>query len=222
MSKQLLCLIGLVFSSFFCFGQTDTSQVKIEKVDHDELEEAFDDGGLSDIKNAIKIDLAALMAGSFTISYERQIAGIFWMEVGGGPILSYLGIEYPNKYGGDLSAFSDDEISAPSGGINFYLMPKVVGENTIFTVERSSLGLLYRYRKYKLDPPSGSSSSGTYEVTVNDFALYFGMVFELSDRLFFELAYGLGVRSTKYSEDLELEKANDFVVPLGLNIGYTL
>ena len=53
----------------------------------DDLDDAFDDGGLSDIKNSVAINVSDLVEGSLSIRYERLIGNSHTLYVEGGLVL---------------------------------------------------------------------------------------------------------------------------------------
>jgi hypothetical protein len=193
--KKIILIASFLSISFLSISQ-DSS-----------LDKLFDDGGISTAKNLVKFNVAFLLVGDFSFSYERIITSGFTVEIGAGALLPYYTTEFPYYI---FNEGVNNEINNPKSGYSFSIMPR--GFYSPGAPESFYIGFNYRIRHYNLDKSI---------VICNDFALVYGSQLALYKKLFLDYSIGFGYRAIKNSLVSNNEKLRgSFIMPVSIKIAY--
>jgi len=145
----------------------------------------FDDGGMGNPRNAIKVDILQAVGGDVVFSYERFLHDAFSLEVGAG----FLRGKYLPPF---LTAIDNEEfLSEREGGYKFVITPMFHP----YEDPRDGLiyGLQFFVRQNKgISLSSSNEEAGTYDRTDTYIGYYQGYRFEIGDYLSMELAFSGG------------------------------
>lgn len=187
--NQIFTILFLCLS-IHALGQEDVSQY-------------FDDGGLSNTKNQVKVNLAAMINGDFTVSYQREVINPLHIEVGVG----YLSDDYLIDRNGLSENYLTQDHRYSVSGYSFFFNPKLryKGDGAL----NLYLGLKYRNRKYTQDQLE--------ILSIQDYVIHQSAEIIIGQRLILDLGFGFGYGLVKSNVDR-------FVIlafPLDLKVGYT-
>jgi hypothetical protein len=161
----------------------------------------FDDGGISEASNMVKVGIFSLAVGDLPIYYEGQLTDFISIELGAGLQLNYY-ISAP---------YMPIDINPPVSGFSLWMQPKYHFNDQQF------YGLLIRHRHYQLT---------ANDVVMNDIAVIWGFTYDLTGHLIIEYSYGIGLRFLKDHDNLA---ANTFdynghkvvpSMPISFKVGY--
>lgn len=196
--------VSLTFLAFFI----SFSGAEAQDSGSSDVSYYLDDGKKGSAGNIIKINLASLLPGDLSFSYERKINKTFSIEGSAGLLLPYY---TPEAFG----IFTDrQEIIDPQGGYSFSIQPKIYyagkGFDYVYT------GLQYRRRHYNLEDG--------VEIEFSDFTINYGYQFFITGRWMLDYHLGIGFRFKKYSglspKAGQRAEIGGIVMPLALKIGY--
>lgn len=165
-----------------------------------ELSEVFNDGGLRERKNILKVNFIPLFQGELPVYYERVLTKNLSFEVG-------LGLQLP-YYLPDIGMLGDGPLGSehPSFRVQWWLFPKYYFKEA---PEMGFVGVILRQRNYHVE-------EGDYKVT--DIIYSYGLQFFLSDNVMMEMNLGIGYRSLKNLTTNTKEPG--FTAGYGLKLGY--
>ena len=179
-TKQLLIL--LIFSkNAYC--QSDS------------LDYYFDDGGLSNTNNIVKLNCTGIFYGDYTMSFERKINSFLTIEAGLGLWNGKLifNAEYPVNI----------RMPIPKPTITYFFQPRFYYR---FKEEGNALEFMYSsfmYRKRKADLRSDSLSN--YQmINFTDFFYTTGYQGYIGKRLTFDASFGFGFTFNNYTTKNQL------------------
>ncbi|MCZ4407278.1 hypothetical protein O3Q51_00550 [Cryomorphaceae bacterium 1068] len=167
---RLPALLIAFLAPFLAFTQSDVSKY-------------FDDGGMSNLKNAYKIDLMQSVGGDLTFAYERFIWDVFSIEVGAAVLLKSSVVPFNALLDG--SDFTEKR----DGGYKFIITPM------LHPYEDPMNSLVYGMQFFVRQGrgiESGNPELGKYDRRDTYIAYYQGYRLELADRFSGELAFTLG------------------------------
>jgi len=186
-----------------CFSITFSQQNQ-----NSEIAQYFDDGGIAEKSNFIKMNFASLVAGDLSLSYERKFGKKIGLELSSGFIMPF----YIWEFG--MLGFESNESSliSPIGGYSYNLQMKYYYflENT--KSDGAFIGFQYRKRNY---------NQKTYNFDFNDYYINFGVQYFIATRTLFTYELGLGFRySNTFRYDDYEEEYVDIVLPMALKLSY--
>ena len=173
----------------------------------DENAQYFDDGGLSNKKTTVKLNVAAVVTGDLPLSVERAFGDRFVLEAGAGILLPYYLREIPELIFPDEDL--TDWITDPKSGYSFLIQPKFfLGEYP----RGSYLGLQYRRRHFNMTEETVTFQSVTFN---------WGFQLPLGERLVMDYGFGLGFRGVTLDSETRSEPSElELAIPLIVKIGY--
>lgn len=201
---RMKILFTLILTCFSCF-------IVIAQDSKNNVDQYFDEGEVSSLKNSFKYNVASLYNGDVHFNYERVIGSFFSIELGAGYLLPYYN---HNAY---YAASQNDFTFSPQGGYSWSVMPRAYfNYNAPFAIY---FGVKYRKRNYTLE--NGSSKMVQY-------AMIAGYQFLVNDRICIDLNYGAGFDlytgpREMLEEDVEYiesEKEKMLVMPINISVGY--
>ncbi len=166
-----------------------------------DLSEVFDDGGLSQRKNLIKINIVPLFQGELTFNYERILTDHITAEVG-------LGFQLP-YYMPDIGMFLNDgsaTIEKPAFSVQWWLFPKYYFQAA---PEMGFVGVILRQRKY-------DTNENDYNIT--DIMYSYGIQMFKGDKMLIEFNIAIGYRLQK-NQTVKLKKEG-VAIGYGMKVGY--
>lgn len=134
---HLLLIVSFLLTNYQLIAQKDTSQ-KSENILQYIEDKVFES------KNILKFNLASVVAGDLSVSYERIISNSFGIEGGAGILLPFY---TPNL--NELIGSKTQIINNPKGGFSFIFQPKLYLNEE--APENAFIGLKLRVRNYKQD-----------------------------------------------------------------------
>ncbi len=159
---------------FFLF--TAASFFSTAQSGDDDVDQFFDDYEVNS-NNIVKLNLTGFYIGEAAFFYERILFDRVGIEAGAGIMLPYNNPELQYSIGSAVNALEE-----PSGGYSFHLQPKLYHSTSPDGIYYS---IYYRHRNYKQ-----SDSSFVY----NDIVATSGIQRFITDRIGFDLTYGIGIR----------------------------
>lgn len=144
----------------------------------------LDDGGYSQIKNFISVDLSKLLVKSISVRYERTFGTSFSLTAG----IILLNPNQNQKFYIDIMNVYDQD--------NRYYYPKAAGINPFFEAKYKinykeshfmSIGLGYRYAAFETS-------------YMQDIYGTFGNIYKLNNRLFWTWGGDIGLRLIKITD----------------------
>jgi hypothetical protein len=164
----------------------------------------FDDGGISNPKNIIKVNANYCIGGDISFSYEYIFTDRFALEAGYGTITHIFDIF------GELDEYVSKNLV--EGGYSYLILPKM------YFLQKAPLynycGILYRNRLFK----------HTYkDVYVRDISVVYGVQFNWGKRVYFDYIVGIGnsrIRSYKRHTYDNIENTILFSLRLSLGISF--
>lgn len=195
--SRIICLFFLVLISIPVFPQTDKNA------------KYFDDGGIADTKNVLKIGLTSIIIGDLPIFYERVLSRSASLEFGVGLLLPYYNPEIIQLI------FNNSVITNPDGGFSLWLEPKFYVYDS--APQEYYLSLLLRRRQYSQD---------------GDNIVFYDFIGNVGYQLFFkskyvtDLSYGMGLRYIDGPESIQDEIDSgvpiQFVFQINIKMGLKL
>lgn len=195
--KRYLCAPIITFFLFLSF---DTVYAQSDSIQDNSY--YFDDGGISDAKNVIKLNILSTINGDLSLFYERVLFNSFSIEFGAGLILPYYITELPKL-------FSDEaEIKKPDSGYSLWIHPKYYFQQK--APELYFIGIQIRRRNYNQD----------YQTIVyTDITLNYGLQLILAKRIAFEYNIGIGYRFSDETASSQKTGINELIIPIGIKFG---
>lgn len=172
----------------------------------------FDDGGLSNKKGLVKVELLNVISGDVLIGYERYLFKHLSVFVGAGPRLSYWNAGITSLFSGDPDEML--EIPDASGGYVFAL--------EVRRYPSSRTNGLYSSLSYQLQSVSRASGDA-YRTSIYSIGL--GYVYPITSRLQVDGAFGVGVKILNEAASKSLNPNSNgnyfnFTPTLNLKLGY--
>ena len=165
----------------------------------------FDDGGISESKNLVKINVLSIVNGDLPVYYERIIGKSFSIEFGAGILLPYYIPELPQLF------LDEPEIENPDFGHSLWIHPKYYIQHE--APELNYLGIQFRRRSYTQDNQA---------IIFTDLTFNYGLQLIVGKRLVFDYNVGVGFRY-KTQESLNIEKEiSGLALPIGTKLGIIL
>jgi len=165
----------------------------------------FDDGGISESKSLVKINVFSIVNGDLPVYYERIIGKSFSIEFGAGILLPYYIPELPQLFSGE------SEIANPDFGHSIWIHPKYYVQHE--SPELNYLGIQIRRRNYNQDNQT---------IIFTDLTFNYGLQLIVGKRLVFDCNVGVGFRY-KTQESLNIEKEiSGLAFPIGIKLGIIL
>ncbi|MCI4671693.1 MAG: hypothetical protein MRZ79_26365 [Bacteroidia bacterium] len=189
------------------------------QVDSTNLDEYFDDGGMSSSIHLLKIDVAPILHNHFVLIYERSLFRRMSIQLGVGPVLPY-NIPTPIELVGE--DFVERKInSAPTSGfilrgdLKFYYL-----EGSSQIPDGSYYSLTYRRTLYQFSDDNPTDG----RTAIHDFLMGYGIVNSLGDRFYVEPCIGLGVliKNVESPVSAERELIPGFAYMFSLSLGTRL
>jgi len=174
------------------FSQADSTNVS----------ECFDDGGLADRKNIVKVNFLPMINAEYSMQYERFLTDHFSIEIGAGKIFTNY------KYEVFDPILSDQEIEELQGGYSFSIYPRFRAGSHKFVGVRH-FGFQYRRKQYNLSDDT---------VIATDYTFVTGMQFEFAKHFVFEYFIGVGPRFRKDDTNNKHEMYT-VAFPAGVKLG---
>lgn len=189
---------GLVVVFFFHFfllkAQTD-------------IDYFFDDGGLSTSTITLKTNLLSPINGAYELSCEKRFFSEFGLEVGLNHLSDYYSPEFSDLTGPDPKM--DFETS---GGIGYFIQPKIYREFYQSKQFKKYYSVLFRQRFYQL--------LNNQERTHTDIGLVIGLYQDFGGRVVIDYSTGILYRSYKYSHSFDTnDQLSNFIGFLAIKIG---
>ncbi|MFH2143964.1 MAG: hypothetical protein ABIJ97_16180 [Bacteroidota bacterium] len=164
----------------------------------------FDDGGISEGKNIVKLNVLAIINGDLPVSYEKTLTNLFSIEVGVGLLLPYYFPEVPQ-------VFEDEtEIENPDFGYSLLVNPKFYLQHK--APELNYLGVQYRRRNYNLIDNT---------IVYTDITINCGLQLNFAKRFVVDYNVGLGYRFKKGGATNSYNISN-VAIPVSIKLGYIL
>lgn len=190
----LIVSLALIFStSLYAQSENDISQY-------------FDDGGVSESKNILKINLASALNGDISVHYERAVASNVSIEVGVGKLLPFYNFELPKLYESDFG------IKDPDNGFSWSLQSKfyVWSQNTL---EEGYAGFQISQRRY--------ATTSTY----TDLTMNYGVQLLLGKGFIVDLGIGIGGRFREVKDEAIKLREEDLrekqlIYPINIKTGF--
>ena len=165
----------------------------------------FDDGGISESKNLVKINVLSIVNGDLPVYYERIIGKSFSIEFGAGILLPYYIPELPQLF------LDEPEIENPDFGHSLWIHPKYYIQHE--APELNYLGIQFRRRSYTQDNQA---------IIFTDLTFNYGLQLILGKRFVFDYNVGVGF-SFKTQKSLNIEKEiSGVALPIGVKLGIIL
>ncbi len=191
----LILLFVLISSSIELIAQNDSIK---------DNSYYFDDSGISEAKNIVKLNILSIINGDLPLYYERILSKSISIEVGVGLLLPYYIPELPQILSEEAS-----DIKNPDLGYSLWIHPKLY----IFheAPELSYIGMQLRRRNYNQDYQTFRYT----DITVN-----YGIQFIVGKRIVFDCNIGLGLFINAKKSTLNDSYIDGIALPLGVKIGY--
>ena len=193
MKKHIFFLIGIF--SIFSISAQDYA---------DDNAKYFDDGGISEARNAVKWNIGAMLTGDLSVLYERMFTDRFSVEAG-------VGVQLP-FYVTDIGLWVETDLPlekiAVSGGHDLWLSPKALISLGREDMGHAYMGLLFRKRKVKVD--------ADFTMVFTDFSYIGGYQFFVGTKWLLDLGAGVGLRLL----DLNEERFHIVSLPFVCKLGY--
>lgn len=178
----------------------------LAQINSDSLTKYFDDGGISNAKNIVKVNLASTISGDASVFYERIVGSVFSVEVGTGLLLKhYIPDYYEFSNPDEISEIVADSIK---GGYSLWFAPKIYYLKS--APELGYAGIQFRQRNYIMEHQN---------VTYNDVMFIGGFQKIIKKRLIMDLNFGVGIRLKKFKPYIDQEKFTSVSVG-SFKIGY--
>lgn len=161
---------------FFFLLFLSMSALSMAQSGDDDVDQFFDDYEVNS-NNIVKFNLTGLYIGEAAFFYERILFDRVGIEAGAGIMLPYYNPELQYTIGSSVNALEE-----PSGGYSFHVQPKLYHSTA---PEGMYYSIYYRHRNYKQN-----DSSFVY----NDIVATSGIQRFITDRIGFDLTYGIGIR----------------------------
>ena len=191
-SIAILFLLQCVFQSLY--AQSDSTR---------NASWYFDDGGISESKNILKINVLSVITGDLPLYYERVISRSFTIEVGAGLLFPYF---IPNSI---QNEFDSEPLESPDIGYSIWIHPKIYLRQE--APELDYIGVQYRKRTYR---QNGESNSLT-DITLNG-----GLQIMPLSRMVFDFNIGLGISFNDENSTAPEDRIAGVAFPIGVKIGY--
>lgn len=177
--------------------------ISVTLFSQEDVSQYFDDGGISQRKNQVFINLSAMINGDFTVSYQRRFTDVVFLEAG-------LGVLTPNFLfeAGDFGNSIFVQPYLGNGGLSYFIQPKFQysgDDRYSFT-----LGGKFRNRAYRAD--------GASTLTVKDYIFYTSAAYNMGRFMVLEFGTGFGL-STR---DSFMGREIGFAYPLDIKLGFIL
>lgn len=199
--RLLIILTGLLFATTI-YAQSNTDTTSLAYI--------FDDGGLSEAKNVLKINLATIIVGDVPISYERVFGNSVAIEVGIGSLLPFYNSDLSEVLFEDETLDESLTIDNPKGGRSFVIFPK------FYSKQEAPLsvfyGIKYRDRRYTFESKE--------DVKIIDITFNSGIQYHLKGKLVMEVNYGLGFRTRQQEGSNPGQDQTNISFPLAIKTGY--
>jgi len=164
----------------------------------------LDDGGISNSKNLLKVNVLSIVNGDLPFYYERVLSKSFSVEIGAGILLPYYLPELPR-----LITNNENEIVDPAGGYSLWIQPKYYIQGK--SPELRYFGLQFRKRNYNL-------KNGV--IITYDLSFITGTQLIFAKRMALDLSIGLGIHSTNKNETDIFRFNNYLTIPVAIKLGY--
>ena len=175
---------------------------------NDNMVQYFDDGGMSEKNNFIKVNAASIVAGDLSFSYERTFEKKIGLELSYGFILPFYVWEF-GTFG--LDAGMNSTIS-PTGGYSYNLQFKYYYYSLSSNSDGMFIGFKYRKRNYKQE---------TYDFDFNDYYINLGVQYFISNRMLLAYELGLGFRySNTFNYEGTEDEYIDMILPIAIKASY--
>lgn len=185
-------LIFTLLSLFFYTGKIQAQE--------ESLSNYFNDGGISNSKNIVKINTFSILLGDIPITYERIIGQSFGIEVGAGMIIP---LETPFDLLNSFSGKGD-----PTNGYSIWVFPKYYIQHE--APEKNYMGFQYLRRKYQYENHSEITTSVTYN---------FGLQLLLGKRFIFDYNVGVGFWFSDREEIYTDSRKAGVALPIAIKLG---
>lgn len=171
-TKLLIILsLAFLFSNLAVWSQNNnTNDVSIY----------FDDGGISESRNIIKLNVLSTVNGDVPFNYERILNDAFSIEVGIGLLLPYYYPEEPQLY------YNKVNNTEPGLGYSLMVMPRFYYLHS--APEVFYTGVQWRRRSFY---------RGGENIIRNDITVNYGIQFVLGRRILLDGSIGVGFRFKK-------------------------
>lgn len=191
----LLAILVVFFANNIIIAQNDST---------DNMSYYFDDGGISESRNILKLNVLSTINGDVSMSYERIFNPSFGLEVGLGVIVPFYITEFP------YFLLGDEPITDPTFGYSVCFQPRyyLFGE----APELIYIGLLVRERKYVYNDEN---------IVLTDLVLNYGGQYSIGRRMTFDYSFGIGIRANENKFSFKFDDL-DFVMPCAIKFGYLL
>ncbi|MCT4665095.1 MAG: hypothetical protein N4A45_07670 [Flavobacteriales bacterium] len=171
--NRLILLVSFWLTCVSVFAQENSDSLSIY----------FEDDEISLTRQVVKVDLAFLVQGDLTISYERKITDVFSVEISGGTILPYYD-NYMHLWDVDEDIYRKEDIGARYGySYSGFLKVNSFGEG----IEKYFIGFKYRKRRYFGNTKSQNS---------NEYLLSAGYQFNWHTRWIWGFGWEYGLKNT--------------------------
>lgn len=182
---------------------TDTLQAQNDSIQDNSY--IFDDGGISESKNLIKVNVLSIINGDLPFYYERILSKSLSIEIGAGILLPYFVPELPQL-------FSDEpEIENPDLGYSIWVNPKYYYHQK--APEMGYMGIQYRRRNYNVENES---------IILTDLTVNFGFQLNFGKRLVVDYNIGAGYKFKTLKSINIKNKPSEVSLPIGIKLGFIL
>lgn len=172
--------------------------------DQDENAQYFDDAGISNAKNVVKIGLVSLYYGELPIFYERLFGKAVALEVGVGMLLPYYNQDIMTSLLSNYGVGEDQgTLDDPGSGYSIWVCPKFYLRMT--APEGYYTGFLVR-KKFR--------ENAGLPANFTDIALLAGYNYMFGKRFLIDYSLGFGYRTVSGEGAKELR--DDYIMPISI------
>lgn len=165
----------------------------------------FNDGGISETKHIIKLNILSVIDGNISFYYERKLNKSWSIETGIGVLLPY----YAPKLTDLLS--DEDKRTDHEVGYNVWIHPKNYIQGK--APELTYIGLQLKNTNYKQDNET---------IAYTDIILDSGMQHIIRKKIILGYNIGVGYRLTKEKLSSPNHYINKLITPIGISLGIIL
>lgn len=199
-TKNFIRKISIIFSIVFFLLINFKLSAQNDSI-KDDLSKYFDDGGLSDGKNVVKIAATSLINGDLSFLYERVLNKSVGIELGIGLLLPY--------YIGEIGIVGI-EVTNPKFGYSLWFHPKYYLNRQ--ATKSYYVGTQYTRRNY---------FQTNYSIILTDIVLDAGGAMIIGNRITLESFFGMGIHFNHNIKNDKILKIG-LSYQLGIKIGYII
>lgn len=196
--KQFLFLLFIIISLYSLELRSQNDSIT-------DISYYFDDGGISEAKNIIKINALAIVNGDLPFSLEKTISEAFGIEIGFGILLPYYVPEIPKLLTNDI------DIVDPGYGYSLLVNPRFYLQHK--APEFNYWGIQYRRRNYNLNDGN---------IIYNNLTINFGLQLSFGKRFLFDYNIGAGIEFKEGDKTRSSNYISHFAFPISIKLGYIL